>query len=95
MVVLEAPTFDGRPDPWTLINWLGEMDQFFDQNGLLKAMKVRFAKMKLRSRARDFWYSIENHRIENHQAFSRLRNGIYGKSFGSAIFVLPFNQGND
>ena len=46
MVVLEAPTFDGRPDPWTLINWLGEMDQFFDQIGLLEAMKVRFAKMK-------------------------------------------------
>jgi hypothetical protein len=63
MVVLEAPTFDGRLDPWTLINWLGEMDQFFDQIGLLEAMKVRFAKMKLRSRARDFWYSIENHRI--------------------------------
>ena len=53
MVVLEAPIFDGRPDPWTLINWLDEMDQFFDQICLPDANKVRFARMKLISRARD------------------------------------------
>uniref|UniRef100_A0A7N2M648 Uncharacterized protein n=1 Tax=Quercus lobata TaxID=97700 RepID=A0A7N2M648_QUELO len=40
MVVLEAPIFDGRPDPWTLINWLDEMDQFFDQICLPDANKV-------------------------------------------------------
>ena len=57
MVVLEAPIFDGRPDPWTLINWLDEMDQFFDQiclpdaNKVSDANKVRFARLKLRSRA--------------------------------------------
>ena len=69
MVVLEAPIFDGHPDPWTLlINWLDEMDQFFDQiclpdaNKVSDANKVRFARLKLRSRARDFWRSIENHR---------------------------------
>ena len=63
MVVLEAPIFDGRPDPWTLINWLDEMDQFFDQICLPDANKVRFARLKLRIRARDFWRSsIENHR---------------------------------
>ena len=62
MVVLEAPIFDGQPDPWTLINWLDEMDQFFDQICLPDANKVRFARLKLRSRARDFWHSIENHR---------------------------------
>ena len=62
MVVLEAPIFDGCPNPWTLINWLDEMDQFFDQICLPNANKVRFARLKLRSRARDFWRSIENHR---------------------------------
>ena len=62
MVVLEAPIFDGHPDPWTLINWLDEMDQFFDQICLPYANKVRFARLKLRSRDRDFWRSIENHR---------------------------------
>ena len=63
MVVLEAPIFDGQPDPWTLINWLDEMDQFFDQICLPDANKVRFARLKLRIRARDFWRSsIKNHR---------------------------------
>ena len=43
------------------------MDQFFDQiclpdaNKVSDANKVRFARLKLRSRARDFWRSIENH----------------------------------
>ena len=60
--MFEAPIFDGRPDPWTLINWLDEMDQFFDQICLPNANRVRFARLKLRSRARDFWRSIENHR---------------------------------
>ena len=60
MVVLEAPIFDGCPGPWTFIIWLDEMDQFFDQICLPDANKVRFARLKLRSRARDFWHSIEN-----------------------------------
>ena len=38
------------------------MDQFFDQICLSDANKVRFARMKLISRVRDFWCSIENHR---------------------------------
>ena len=62
MVVLEAPIFDGRPDPWTLINWLDEMDQFIDQICIPNANKFRFARLKLRSRARDFWHSIKKHR---------------------------------
>ena len=60
MVISEAPIFDGRPNPWTFINWLDEMDQFFDQICWLDSNRVRFARIKLISRARDFWYSIEN-----------------------------------
>ena len=60
MVVLEAPIFDGRPGPWTFIIWLDEMDQFFDQICLPDANKARLSRLKLRSRARDFWRSIEN-----------------------------------
>ena len=29
---------------------------------ILDTNKVRFARLKLRSKARDFWHSIENHR---------------------------------
>ena len=61
MVVSEVPIFDGRPNPWTFISWLDEMDQFFDQICLPTANKVRFARLKLRRKARDFWHSIKNH----------------------------------
>jgi len=29
-VKIEAPTFDGHPDPWAFIDWLCQMEQFFD-----------------------------------------------------------------
>ena len=29
-VKIEAPTFDGHPDPWTFIDWLCQTEQFFD-----------------------------------------------------------------
>ncbi len=44
MVVSEAPTFDGCLDPWTLINWLGEMDQFVDQIGLSYAKRLSLSR---------------------------------------------------
>ena len=60
MVVLEVPIFDGHPNPWTLINWLDEIDQFFNQICLPDANKVWFARLKLRSKPN--LISIENHR---------------------------------
>lgn len=29
-VKIEAPTFDGHLDPWAFIDWLCQMEQFFD-----------------------------------------------------------------
>ncbi|GFZ15672.1 tobamovirus multiplication-like protein [Actinidia rufa] len=61
----KAPTFDGRPDPKAFINWVNEMDHFFDWHKLSDDRKVRFAKLKLISRAKFFWYSIEAKRGQN------------------------------
>ena len=60
MVVLEVPLFDGCPKPCTLINWLDEIDKFFNQICLTDANKFRFARLKLRSKPN--LISIENHR---------------------------------
>ena len=31
MVILEAPSFDGRQDPWIFTEWLYEIDEFFNK----------------------------------------------------------------
>ena len=50
----EAPTFDGRPDPKLFIDWVNEMDYFFDWHKLSDDKKVRFTKLELISRAKFF-----------------------------------------
>jgi len=49
---------DGRRDPWIFINWLYDMDLFFNQIGLSDNKNLRFAKMKLIGRIRDYCYGI-------------------------------------
>ena len=63
MVILEAPSFDSRQDPWFFTEWLYEIDEFFEQIGLSYVRGARFAKMKLISRARDHWQDVEDLRI--------------------------------
>ena len=58
----EAPTFNGRPDPKAFIDWVHEMNRFFDWHKLSDDRKVRFAKLKLISRAKFFWQSTEAQR---------------------------------
>ncbi|GFS38272.1 RING/FYVE/PHD zinc finger superfamily protein [Actinidia rufa] len=58
----EAPTFDGRPDPNAFIDWVHEMNRFFDWHKLSDDRKMRFAKLKLTSRAKFFWQSTEAQR---------------------------------
>jgi hypothetical protein len=62
--MLEAPTFDGHPDPWMFTKWLHEMDQFFNQIGLLDAEKTRVAKMKLTGTTSDYSYDLKTFVLE-------------------------------
>ncbi|GFY90459.1 hypothetical protein Acr_07g0006560 [Actinidia rufa] len=59
IINVEAPTFDGRLDPKAFTDWIREMDHFFEWYNLSDDRKVRFAKMKLISRAKLFWQSTE------------------------------------
>ena len=56
----EASTFDGRPDPKAFIDWVNEMDHFFDWHKLSDDRKVQFAKLKLIRRAKFFWLNDNN-----------------------------------
>ncbi|GFZ06728.1 hypothetical protein Acr_18g0008980 [Actinidia rufa] len=62
IINVEAPTFDGRLDPKAFTDWIREMDHFFEWHNLSDDRKVRFAKMKLISRAKLFWQSTEQRR---------------------------------
>ena len=44
---IEAPTFDGCLDPWVFIDWLCQMEKFFDYYLWAENKKVRYARMKL------------------------------------------------
>ncbi|GFS43514.1 hypothetical protein Acr_00g0085550 [Actinidia rufa] len=62
IINVEAPTFDGRLDPKAFTDWTREMDHFFEWYNLSDDRKVRFAKIKLISRAKLFWQSTEQRR---------------------------------
>ena len=57
---IEAPTFDGCLDPWVFIDWLCQMEKFFDYYLWAENKKVRYARMKLIGRADLFWEDLED-----------------------------------
>ena len=57
---IEAPTFDAYLDPWVFIDWLRQMEKFFDYYHWAENKKVRYARMKLIGRADLFWEDLED-----------------------------------
>jgi len=51
---IEAPTFDGRHDPWIFDMWIRDMDRFFEWYNLSDNRKVRFAEIKLIGEAKTY-----------------------------------------
>ena len=65
---LEAPTFDGDPNPKVYLNWIRDMDQYFEDQLMTEKRKIQFAKSKLIRQARLYWENIERlawHRYES------------------------------
>ena len=46
-IKVEAPSFDGQMDPTKFLDWLADMDHYFEQYDMSDERQVRFAKMKL------------------------------------------------
>ena len=69
----EAPTFDGRPDLKAFIDWVYEIDHFFECYKLSDERKVQFAKLKLIDRAKLFWHGrIQYLKMNSRSSFSAL-----------------------
>jgi len=46
-IKLKAPTFDGQLDPQIFLDWISDMDHYFDWYDMSDERRVRFAKTKL------------------------------------------------
>ena len=64
---IEAPTFDGCLNPWVFIDWLHQMEKFFDCYHWAKNKKVRYARMKLIGKANLFWEDLEDTLRRRHE----------------------------
>ena len=56
---LEAPTFDESLDPKVFLDWVRDMDQYFEEELMTEKRKIQFAKSRLIRRARLYWEDIE------------------------------------
>ena len=58
--ILTIGCFDCCLGPWVFIDWLCQMDKFFDYYHWAENKKVRYAKMKLIGRVDLFWGDLED-----------------------------------
>ena len=58
-VKIEAPSFDGQLDPTKFLDWLADMDHYFEWYDMSEERRVRFAKMKLVGKAKLYWTNYE------------------------------------
>ena len=58
-VKIEAPSFEGLPDPTKFLDWLAEMEYYFEWYGVYNERRVRFAKIKLLGQAKLYWTNQE------------------------------------
>ena len=56
---LEAPTFDGDPNPKVYYDWEGEMDQYFDWVDMTEKIEFELARFKLIRQASVYWRNVE------------------------------------
>ena len=60
-VSVEAPSFDGYPSPDKFLDWVEDMDKYFDFHyDWSDEKRVRYAKMKLSGKAKTYWNKQEN-----------------------------------
>jgi len=66
-IKLEAPTFEGQLDLQIFLDWISDMDHYFDWYDMSDERRIQFAKMKLVGQARQYWTNIEKLMRLRHQ----------------------------
>ena len=58
-VKIEAPSFDGQLDPTKFLDWLADMDHYFEWYDMSNGRRVRFAKIKFLGQVKLYWTNNE------------------------------------
>ena len=58
-VKIEAPSFEGQLDPTHFLDWLSDMDHYFEWYNMDDERRIRFAKIKLLGSAKLYWSNHE------------------------------------
>ncbi|MDR5650907.1 hypothetical protein, partial [Staphylococcus nepalensis] len=54
----DVSSFDGKLDPRAFLDWLQEMDDYFEWYNMPEAQRVRFAKIKLVGSTKRYWQGV-------------------------------------
>lgn len=58
-VKVEASSYDGWLDPKAFLDWLSDMDHYFEWYDMFEGHRVTFAKMKLVGQTKLYWTNVE------------------------------------
>ena len=54
----EVPTFLGNLNPEELIDWINELEEYFEYKAIEDLDRVKFAKVKLKGHAKIWWHEV-------------------------------------
>ena len=54
----EVPTFSGNLNPEELIDWINELEEYFEYEDIDDPDRVKFAKAKLKGHAKIWWQEV-------------------------------------
>ncbi|KAA8546888.1 hypothetical protein F0562_003317 [Nyssa sinensis] len=58
-VKVEAPSFDSQLDPNTFLDWLADIEDYFEWYNMTGVQRIRFTKMKLVGSAKRYWQFVQ------------------------------------
>lgn len=58
----EVPTYQGGLDPNELLDWINEMNKFFDYDEMSEERKVKFIVTRLKGHATLWWNGVQTKR---------------------------------
>ena len=102
----EVPTYKGGLDTNELLDWINEMDKFFDYDEMNEERKVKFAVTRLKGHASLWWNGVQTERrnqekvpIKNwDRMVAKLRGKFLPKDFQISLFkqdAKPETEDND
>jgi len=92
----EVPTYQGGLDANELLDWINEMDKFFDYDETNEEKKVKFAITRLKDHATLWWNGVQTERRNNGKrpikSWDRMVAKLRGKFLPKDYHISLFKQ---